>query len=117
MKPEISDLQRQVQKNCDISDARHAGAYSRCSFLLRMRDLYKWEHQMLPWQEPEPADLMEWVEVREQYRAEIVEGEIASVCVDTPCGRNGERTGRRHRGRRDQPQTVPLFMLLPTSCG
>ncbi|MGA2402714.1 MAG: hypothetical protein ABSG91_13580, partial [Syntrophobacteraceae bacterium] len=45
LKPEISDLQRQVQKNCDISDARHAGVYSLCGLLLRMRDLYKWEHR------------------------------------------------------------------------
>ena len=52
LKPEISDLQRQVQKNCDISDARHAGVYSLCGLLLRMRDLYKWEHRMVPGRSP-----------------------------------------------------------------
>ncbi|MGO9557317.1 MAG: Sfum_1244 family protein [Syntrophobacteraceae bacterium] len=81
MKPEISDLQRQVQKNCDISDARHAGVYSLCGLLLRLRDLYKWEHLMVPWQEPEPADLMGWIEDREQYWEEIIEGEIAPVVL------------------------------------
>ncbi|MHC1728157.1 MAG: Sfum_1244 family protein [Syntrophobacteraceae bacterium] len=81
MKPEISDLQRQVQKNCDISDARHAGVYSLCGLLLRMRDLYKWEHRMVPWQEPEPADLMGWMEEREQYWEEILEEEIAPVAL------------------------------------
>ena len=82
MKPEISDLQRQVQKNCDISDARHAGVYSLCGLLLRMRDLYKWEHRMVPWQEPEPAELMEWMEDREQYWEEITEEEISPVVLD-----------------------------------
>jgi len=81
LKPEISGLQRQVQKNCDISDARHAGVYSLCGLLLRMRDLYKWEHLMVPWQEPEPADLMEWIEDKEQYWKEIIEGEIAPVVL------------------------------------
>jgi hypothetical protein len=82
LKPEISDLQRQVQKNCDISDARHAGVYSLCGLLLRMRDLYKWEHRMVPWQEPEPADLMGWMEDREQHWEEIIEEEIAPVVLD-----------------------------------
>ena len=81
MKPELSDLQRQVQKNCDISDARHAGVYSLCGLLLRMRDLYKWEHRMVPWQEPKPADLMGWMEDREQYWEEIIEEEIAPVVL------------------------------------
>jgi len=78
---DISDLRRQVQKNCDISDARHAGVYSLCGLLLRMRDLYKWEHGMVPWQEPEPADLLEWMEDREQYWEEIAEEEIAPVAL------------------------------------
>ena len=81
MKPEITDLRRQVQKNCDISDARHAGVYSLCGLLLRMRDLYKWEHEMVPWLEPEPADLMGWMEDREQYWEEITGREIAAVVL------------------------------------
>ncbi len=81
MKPDISDLQRQVQKNCDISDARHAGVYSLCGLLLRMRDLYKWEHRMVPWQEPESADLLGWIEEREKYWEEIIEGEIAPIVL------------------------------------
>ncbi len=81
MKAEIADLQVQVQKNCDISDARYAGVYSLCGLLLRMRDLYKWEHRMVPWLEPEPADLLEWMEAREQYWEEIAEAEIAPVSV------------------------------------
>ncbi|MEN6439762.1 MAG: Sfum_1244 family protein [Syntrophobacter sp.] len=78
---DLSDLRRQVQKNCDISDARHAGVYSLCGLLLRMRDLYKWEHLMVPWQEPEPADLLGWVEDREQYWDKIAEEEIAPVTL------------------------------------
>jgi len=63
---EIIRFQQQVQHNCDISDARYGGVYSLCGFLLRLRDLYKWEHHLPPWQEPEPADLLDWIDRREQ---------------------------------------------------
>ena len=32
-----------VQRNCDISDARHASDYSLCVYLLKMREYYRWE--------------------------------------------------------------------------
>lgn len=63
----VAELKAQIQTNCDISDADHAGLYSLCGLLLRMRDLYKWEHDLVPWEEPEPAALLEWVDEREQY--------------------------------------------------
>lgn len=40
---EISDLARQVQHNCHISDAHHGGNYSLCIYLLKMREFYRWE--------------------------------------------------------------------------
>ncbi len=35
-------LIRQVQHNCDISDANHAGNYTLCIYLLKMREYYRW---------------------------------------------------------------------------
>lgn len=69
-------LQKQIQRNCDISDANYAGLYSLCGLLLRMRDLYKWEQGLHPWQEPEPADLLEWVDEREQHWETITSDEL-----------------------------------------
>lgn len=63
----INDFQKQVQNNCDISDAHFGGTYSLCGLLLRLRDLYKWESGIPPWQEPEPADLLQWVDDREKH--------------------------------------------------
>ncbi|MCE5244210.1 MAG: Sfum_1244 family protein [Syntrophobacteraceae bacterium] len=65
MNIDISSLKTQVQMNCNISDARHAGVYSLCGLLLRLRDLYKWENSIPPWQEPPPEVLLEWVESKE----------------------------------------------------
>lgn len=58
-------LQKTVQYNCDISDARDHGIYSMCSMVLKLRNLYKWEQGLEPWQEPEPPDLLDWIDRKE----------------------------------------------------
>ena len=40
---ELQSLRRSVQRNCDISDAEFAQSYSLCTYLLKMRELYRWE--------------------------------------------------------------------------
>lgn len=55
-----------VQRNCDISDARHAGDYGLCTFLLKMREYYRWENE-LPFASALPKDeLGDWLKAREQ---------------------------------------------------
>lgn len=39
----ISELTKTVQQNCHIADANHAGDYTLCIYLLKMRELYRWE--------------------------------------------------------------------------
>ncbi|SMP49515.1 hypothetical protein SAMN06295888_105136 [Desulfonatronum zhilinae] len=62
----IQTLQEQVQYNCSISDANFSGAFSLCGLLLRMRELYKWETGLAPWEEPEHGLILDWVEQREE---------------------------------------------------
>ena len=62
---EAEDLAGQVQANCDISDAIHAGVFSICGLALRMRDLYKWEKRLPPWQEKAAEDILDWIGRRE----------------------------------------------------
>jgi hypothetical protein len=42
----IGQLASAVQRNCNISDARHAGDFSLCVFLLKMREYYRWENEL-----------------------------------------------------------------------
>lgn len=60
-----------VQRNCDISDARDHGIYSMCTMVLKLRNLYKWEKGLQPWEEPESADLLDWIEKKENFWATI----------------------------------------------
>jgi hypothetical protein len=55
----------QVLANCDISDAHHAGLYSICGLALRLRDLYKWELGLSPWQENDPKEVLAWIGAKE----------------------------------------------------
>lgn len=78
---DISQLRQQVQNNCDISDAKYGGIYSLCGLLLRLRDLYKWQVGLQPWQEPEPTDLLEWVDAREQQWERISQDDFQALTI------------------------------------
>ena len=61
----LPELAEAVQRNCDISDARYAGDYGMCTFLLKMREYYRWEHE-LPFTRALPrAELGDWLSARE----------------------------------------------------
>lgn len=60
-----------VRHNCDISDARDHGIYSMCTLVLQLRNLYKWENGLQPWEEPEAAELLDWIDIKENYWATI----------------------------------------------
>jgi len=54
-----------VQRNCHISDARHASDYTLCIYLLKMREFYRWEKSLEPEDEINPDHVGEWLTERE----------------------------------------------------
>ena len=62
----LPTLIEQVAANCQVASAGQAGQFSLCGTLLRLRQLYKWEHGLPPWREPEPAAVIEWIEAKER---------------------------------------------------
>jgi len=66
MAPKLAQLAQVVQQNCDISDARHAGDYGLCTFLLKMREYYRWQTG-LPLTQVLARDAVgDWLSAREQ---------------------------------------------------
>jgi len=62
----LQRLAATVQRNCDISDARYAGDYGLCTFLLKMREYYRWEND-LPLSRTLPKhEIGDWLATREQ---------------------------------------------------
>lgn len=66
MRLNIGQLTDIVQHNCNISDAQYAGNYSMCTFLLKMRELYRWENQIPLTGRLDKADIGDWLIAREQ---------------------------------------------------
>lgn len=58
------EIIRAVRQNCHISDARHAGDLTLCTFLLKMRELYRWEHGIPLSSEMARAEVGEWMNRR-----------------------------------------------------
>jgi hypothetical protein len=74
-------LTQQVLFNCDVSDARHAGIYSVCGLAMRLRDLYKWERRMAPWQEDEAALVLDWIGVKEDLWERLLKADYGCLSV------------------------------------
>ncbi|MDO8890760.1 MAG: hypothetical protein Q7V00_02820 [Sulfurimicrobium sp.] len=65
MAPDLYSLSATVQHNCHISDALHARNYTMCTYLLKMREYFRWE-QRFPFNAALPKkELGDWLSHRE----------------------------------------------------
>jgi hypothetical protein len=55
-----------VQTNCHISDARHAGDLTLCTYLLKMREFFRWENELPLTRGLPHGDVGTWLHEREQ---------------------------------------------------
>jgi hypothetical protein len=60
-----------VRQNCNISDAQYAGDLTLCTFLLKMRELYRWENDIPLMREMPRSEVGDWMNVRGQLWDEI----------------------------------------------
>lgn len=70
---------QQVQANCRIAAAGQVGYYSLCGMLLRLRQLYKWEQGLAPWQEGDPKDVLDWIESQEEVWIDLEEAGLQEL--------------------------------------
>lgn len=71
-----------MRLNCQRADAEVAGHFSLCGLLLRLRNLYKWEHGLPPWREEDAAPVLEWVSQREDLWLELLGQEPHPLTLD-----------------------------------
>jgi len=71
-----------IQTNCDISDAQHAGDYTLCTYLLKMREYYRWEHDLSYFDQVPQTDLGTWLTAREQMWERIETAPLVSVPLE-----------------------------------
>ena len=71
-----------VQKNCDISDARHAASYTLCVYLLKMREYFRWENGYSYNDELPKEDVGTWVQEREHLWESLEEENFLPLSID-----------------------------------
>ncbi|MBI5379698.1 MAG: hypothetical protein HZA23_06035 [Nitrospirae bacterium] len=78
----LTDLIATVRRNCRISDAGYWGDFGPCDFLLRVRELYRWE-QGIPFFQPLPhKELGDWIRERETIWEQIQLQEFGSLSIE-----------------------------------
>ena len=78
---DIQTLINKVQLNCHISDARHAGNYTLCVYLLKMREFYRWEQQRSFSEKLSTDDIGDWLSGREGLWQEVENDEYSSISI------------------------------------
>jgi hypothetical protein len=82
MKYEHKKLARAVQHNCNISDARFAGNYTMCIYLLKMREYFRWEMAQEFGSALSREDVGQWLSEREQLWSDLEDQDFAHLDID-----------------------------------
>ncbi len=78
----VERLRSEVQRNCHIADARHAGDLGMCTYLMRMREYYRWEKGLALGERLENDAVGDWLSQRETLWAELSDCDYAPLAVD-----------------------------------
>ncbi len=81
----LERLRAAVQHNCDVSDALFARNYTLCTYLLKMREYFRW-HQGYAFTDTLSGEAVgEWVEYREQLWESLASEDYGCLPVDADC--------------------------------
>lgn len=78
----ISELSKTVQHNCHIADASHAGDYTLCIYLLKMRELYRWEKEQTFSSELPNDAVGSWLRQREKLWDNLAGSDYLHIDLD-----------------------------------
>ncbi|MEW8279708.1 MAG: Sfum_1244 family protein [Candidatus Thiodiazotropha sp.] len=79
MKGSLRELCCTVQRNCHISDARHGTDYGLCTYLLKMREFYRWENGLDYGAALTNESVGEWLTERERLWDSLSEDDFAPL--------------------------------------
>ncbi len=79
MDVELSRLIETVQHNCDISDARFAGDYTLCTYLLKMREYFRWRHDIPCGERVATQEVGAWVARKEAQWEKLETAELSPL--------------------------------------
>lgn len=71
-----------VKLNCNISDAKYWGYFSICGLLMRMRELYRSETGLKPWDPIPQEKIMHWIAEKESLWKELEAKELEPLHIE-----------------------------------
>ena len=118
--PGIEELAAAVQLNCDLADAVHAQDLSLCTYLLQMREFFRWERDLPLDLAPDRGEVGRWIATREAHWEALAEqadpafaalpiGEGVDAFDEAAANERLGSLGGRLRGR-------PGALADPSSC-
>lgn len=81
MLPQFNRLIEAVQRNCHIADARHAREMTLCTYLLEMREFYRWEAGIPLGDALARPEVGSWLTAREALWETLVDADFCRVPV------------------------------------
>ena len=79
LSPELTSLASAIRHNCAISDAKHSGQYSLCIYLLKMRELFRWEQGLDFSASITPKTIGAWLDEREALWDSLEDSDYQSL--------------------------------------
>lgn len=71
-----------VQKNCHIADANHARNMTMCTYLLEMREFFRWENELPLTQPPPRSEIGDWITKREDLWESLEADNFAALPIN-----------------------------------
>ena len=79
-------LSAQVQHNCNIADAHHAGNFTLCIYLMKMREFYRWSEKLDYQDNLTSGPVGQWVTEREAVWEQLEDDDFQNLNI------NGQQT-------------------------
>jgi hypothetical protein len=77
--PRLDRLIDAVQRNCHVTDARYARGMTLCTYLLEMREFFRWEHGIPLGETPPRSEVGPWLTAREALWEELEDADFAAL--------------------------------------
>lgn len=81
----IQKIKEHVKYNCNIADSQSWGYYSICGLLLRLRDLYRHEHELKHWDTLPNDEILVWIEAREKLWEDLQGNDFKDIEINGVC--------------------------------
>ena len=78
----VEQICKAVQHNCHVADARHGGDLGMCTYLMRMREYFRWEKRLGFQAHIQKDEVGNWLTEREALWADLSESDYGEIAVD-----------------------------------